>query len=95
MVRWLLLLQEFNLQIVDRRGTSNQVTDYLSWLEDVVFSPEEKQSEINDQFPNEKLFQVDTRESLLRSDIETRDISEIIELSGQIFNSLFVITFRL
>ena len=33
MVRWLLLLQEFHLQIVDRKGNYNQVADHLSRLE--------------------------------------------------------------
>jgi energy-coupling factor transporter ATP-binding protein EcfA2 len=30
--RWLLLLQEFNITILDRRGKENQVVDFLSRL---------------------------------------------------------------
>ena len=30
--RWLLLLQEFNITIVDRPRKSNVVADYISWL---------------------------------------------------------------
>lgn len=29
-IRWILLLQEFNLEIIDRKGTENQVADHLS-----------------------------------------------------------------
>ena len=49
--RWLLLLQEFNITIMDRPGKENQVADFLSRLhtkgEDVP---------IFDDFPDEHLF---------------------------------------
>ncbi|XP_074323538.1 uncharacterized protein LOC141660452 [Apium graveolens] len=38
LIRWILLLQEFELEIIDRKGTENQVTDQLSHLEDQEFS---------------------------------------------------------
>ena len=31
--RWILLLQEFNLEIRDKKGSKNVVTDHLSRLE--------------------------------------------------------------
>ncbi|XP_075515720.1 uncharacterized protein LOC142550530 [Primulina tabacum] len=33
LIRWILLLQEFDLTIIDRKGTENQVADHLSRLE--------------------------------------------------------------
>lgn len=33
LVRWVLLLQEFNLEIKDKRGLKNLAADHLSWLE--------------------------------------------------------------
>ncbi|MCI32238.1 hypothetical protein A2U01_0053451, partial [Trifolium medium] len=39
LIRWVLLLQEFDLEIRDRKGLDNQVADHLSRL------PEEVQSQ--------------------------------------------------
>ena len=77
---------------MDRRGASNQVADHLSRLEDAVFPSEEKQTEIDDQFLDEKLFQVDTQESLLHDDEKTRDISKFSKFSKPTSNSFSAIT---
>ena len=34
LIRWVLLLQEFDFDVLDRKGTENQVADHLSRLED-------------------------------------------------------------
>ena len=50
-IRWVLLLQEFDLHITDRKGAENPVADNLSRLENVLDDP----LPIVDSFPNEQL----------------------------------------
>jgi hypothetical protein len=52
--RWLLLLQEFDITIVDRPGKENVVADFLSPL-----TPDDNTS-VDDSFPDEYLFAIST-----------------------------------
>jgi len=56
LIRWILLLQEFDLVIKDKKGSENVVADHLSRLvnEDVT----SKEAEIRDKFPDESLFSI-------------------------------------
>nr|GFC90264.1 reverse transcriptase domain-containing protein [Tanacetum cinerariifolium] len=50
LLRWILLLQEFDFKVIDTRGAENYAADYLSRLENPyenVFDPKE----INEAFP--------------------------------------------
>src|SRR4051812_718280 len=51
LIRWVLLLQEFDLQIVDRKGEDNPVADNISRMEDIPHDP----IPVNDSFPDEQL----------------------------------------
>ncbi|GJY95814.1 reverse transcriptase domain-containing protein [Tanacetum coccineum] len=54
LLRWVLLLQEFNILVIDTKGAENYATDHLSRLENPyenVFDPKE----INETFPLETL----------------------------------------
>ena len=51
LIRWVLLLQEFDFHIVDRKGADNPVADNLSRLENIMHDP----IPVDDNFRNEQL----------------------------------------
>nr|GFC98373.1 reverse transcriptase domain-containing protein [Tanacetum cinerariifolium] len=54
LLRWILLLQEFDFKVIDTRGAENYAADHLSRLENAyenVFDPKQ----INEAFPLETL----------------------------------------
>ena len=51
LIRWILLLSEFDLEVKDKRGTENRVIDHLSSLVHV-----EDELHLQETFPNEQLF---------------------------------------
>ena len=54
LIRWILLLQEFDLEIKDKKGSENVVADHLSRLPIHVTSSINE--DIHDSFPDEQLF---------------------------------------
>ena len=56
LIRWVLLLQEFDMEIKDKKGTRNLVANHLSRLE----GPS-KEIHINDDFPDEQLLAIEDK----------------------------------
>lgn len=56
LIRWVLLLQEFNLQIKDKRDSKNLVADHIFRLENK--RTKEECIPIKKKFPDEHLYQV-------------------------------------
>ena len=56
--RWLLLLQEFNITIIDRPGKENLVPNFLSLIQH-----EDGTEPVDDTFPNEHVFVVSIQTS--------------------------------
>ena len=60
LIRWVLLLQEFDLEIKDKEGNGNLVVDHLSRLE----GPS-KEIHINDDFSDEQLLAIKDKKPVL------------------------------
>ena len=54
--KWVLLLQEFDLEIKDKKGSDNAIADHLSRIEKPI--EEEDDIEIEEKFLDEQLFQM-------------------------------------
>jgi hypothetical protein len=55
LIRWILLLQEFNIEILDKKGTENIVADHLSRL---TLDYTEDAIPISETFPDEQLMHI-------------------------------------
>ncbi|GJU02785.1 reverse transcriptase domain-containing protein [Tanacetum coccineum] len=59
LIRWILLLQEFDIEIKDKKGTENVAADYLSRIDNNETSDD---SEVDDNFSGETLMEIITRD---------------------------------
>ena len=56
LIIWVLLLQEFDIEIKDKKGSDNLIADHLSRIEKPI--EVEKGIEFEENFSDEQLFQV-------------------------------------
>ena len=59
LIRWVLFLQEFDLEIKDKKGTENLVADHLSRLEGASV-----EVQVNDDFPDEQLLAIEDKRAV-------------------------------
>ncbi|GKB49253.1 reverse transcriptase domain-containing protein [Tanacetum coccineum] len=75
LIRWILLLQEFNIEIKDKKGTENVAADHLSGIEKDETSDD---SEVNDNFPGETLMEINTKDEPWFADFANYLVGNII-----------------
>ena len=56
LIRWVFILQEFALEIKEKKCNENVIADHLSRLEKPI--EDERGTQIEENFPDEQLFQV-------------------------------------
>ncbi|GKB85108.1 reverse transcriptase domain-containing protein [Tanacetum coccineum] len=66
LIRWIWLLQDFNIEIKDKKGTQKVAVDHLSQIGNDETS--DNDDEINDNFLGETLMEISTRDILWCAD---------------------------
>ncbi|GKF16163.1 reverse transcriptase domain-containing protein [Tanacetum coccineum] len=75
LIRCILLLQEFNIEIKDRKRTKIVVADHLSRIGNDEISDD---SEVNDNFPGETLMEINTKDEPWFADFANYLVDNII-----------------
>ncbi|GJR29841.1 reverse transcriptase domain-containing protein [Tanacetum coccineum] len=75
LIRWIILLQEFDIEIKDKKGTENVVADHLSRIDNNETSDD---SEVDDNFPRETLMEINTRDEPWFADFANYLVGDII-----------------
>nr|GEU44807.1 reverse transcriptase domain-containing protein [Tanacetum cinerariifolium] len=75
LIRWILLIQEFDIEIKDRKGTENVTADHLSRIKKEEASND---SEVDDNLPRETLIEINTKDYPWFADFANYLVSDII-----------------
>nr|GEV93196.1 reverse transcriptase domain-containing protein [Tanacetum cinerariifolium] len=74
-IRWILLLQEFDIEIKDKKGIENVAVSHLSRIDNNETSDE---NEVDDNFPGEILMEINTRDEPWFTDFANSLVGDII-----------------
>nr|GEX70458.1 DNA-directed DNA polymerase [Tanacetum cinerariifolium] len=74
LIRWIMLLQEFNIEIKDKKGIENVAANHLSRIDNDDTSDDD---EVDDNFPRETLMEIDTRDESWFADFANYLVKEI------------------
>ncbi|GJR16828.1 reverse transcriptase domain-containing protein [Tanacetum coccineum] len=75
LIRWILLLQEFDIEIKDRTGIENVAADHLFRIENDESSDDSK---VDDNFPEETLIEINTKDEPWFADFANYLVADII-----------------
>ncbi|GJY87011.1 reverse transcriptase domain-containing protein [Tanacetum coccineum] len=75
LIRWILLLQEFDIEIKDIKGTENVAANHLSRIKNEEISDDSK---VDDNFPRESLMEINTRNEPWFADFANYLVADII-----------------
>ncbi|GJT18671.1 retrovirus-related pol polyprotein from transposon TNT 1-94, partial [Tanacetum coccineum] len=75
LIRWIILLQEIDVEIKENKGTENVAADHLSRIDNNETSD---YSEVDDNFPGETLMEINTRDEPWFADFENYLVGDII-----------------
>ncbi|GKA89152.1 reverse transcriptase domain-containing protein [Tanacetum coccineum] len=75
LIRWILLLQEFDIKIKDKKGIENVAADHLSRIENDETSDD---SDVDDNFPGETLMEITTNGTPWFADFANYLVGDII-----------------
>ncbi|GJV22547.1 reverse transcriptase domain-containing protein [Tanacetum coccineum] len=91
LIRWILLLKEFNIEIKDKKGTENVAADHLSRIDNDETSDD---SDVDHNFPGETLMEITTNDTPWFADFANYLVGDIIpkgmtyQLKNKIFSGL-------
>ncbi|GKB01882.1 reverse transcriptase domain-containing protein [Tanacetum coccineum] len=79
LIRWILLLQEFDIEIKGKKGIENVAADHLSRIDNNESSDD---SEVDDNFPGETLMEINTRNKPWKNPIFSKYVLTGIDFMG-------------
>ncbi|GJV47574.1 putative nucleotidyltransferase, ribonuclease H [Tanacetum coccineum] len=74
-IRWILLLQEFDIEIKDKKGTENVAANHLSQINNDERSDD---SDVDDNFPGETLMEIITNDTPWFTDFANYLVGDVI-----------------